>query len=109
MRHFRALTMASALFLASGALTASLAQSGSDVPPATNRAASPGAVSNGQLGTTTGNSLSPTSGTAGGGLSTASGMKAGGAAHRRRHAYHHKKPAGMMAPTSTMAPAATAQ
>jgi hypothetical protein len=103
MRHFRALAMASALFLASGALTASLAQSGSDVPPATDRAASPGAVSNGQLGTTTGNSLSPTSGTAGGGLSTASGMKAGGAAHRRRHRYHHKKP------TSTMAPATTAQ
>ncbi|WP_159013637.1 hypothetical protein [Acidisoma sp. S159] len=108
MRHFRALAMASAFFLAPAGITATLAASGSDVPPATNRAASPGAVSNGQLGTVTGNSVSPTSGTAGGGLSSANGQKAGGAAHRRRHRYHHKKSTSTMAPAGTMAPATTA-
>ena len=90
MRHLRSFAIATALLFSPPLMTASLAQSsgGSDVPPATARAASPGAVSNGTLGTTVGNSLSPTSGTAGGGMTTASGMKMGGTAKSRLK--HHK-------------------
>ncbi len=91
MRQFRSLAIATALLFAPPLITASFAQSsggGSDVPPATARAAVPGAVSNGTLGTKTGYSLSPTSGTAGGGMTTASGMKAGGTDKSRLT--HHK-------------------
>jgi hypothetical protein len=91
MRHLRSFAIASALLFSPPLITASLAQSsggGSDVPPATARAASPGAVSNGTMGTTIGASLSPTSGTAGGGMTTASGMKAGGA--DKSSLKHHK-------------------
>jgi hypothetical protein len=90
MRHLRSFAVASALLFSPPLISASLAQSsgGSDVPPATARAASPGAVSNGTMGTTIGASLSPTSGTAGGGMTTASGMKAGGADKSRLK--HHK-------------------
>jgi hypothetical protein len=91
MRHLRSFAIATALLFAPPLITASLAQSsggGSDVPPATARAAFPGATSNGQLGTSTGDSLSPTSGTGGGGLTTASGMKAGGA---NKSPFHHHK------------------
>jgi len=97
MRQLRSLFIASAFLLAPPAIGVSVAQSnsGSDVPPATQRAASPGAVSNGTLGTTTGNSLSPTSGTGGGGMSAGSGVKAGGMAHAskmtRRHHHATKK------------------
>jgi len=86
MRHLRTLVFASAIILSPPLMAASFAQSsggGSDVPPATARAAVPGAVSNGTMGTTTGMSVSPTSGTAGGGMATASGMKAGGANRSR--------------------------
>jgi hypothetical protein len=91
MRHFRSLAIASALLISPPLVTASLAQSsggGSDVPPATARAAVPGAVSNGTMGTTTGDSVSPTSGTGGGGMTTGSGMKAGGMDKSRLK--HHK-------------------
>jgi hypothetical protein len=91
MRHLRSLVIASALLISPPLITASLAQSsggGSDVPPATARAAVPGAVSNGAMGTTTGDSVSPTSGTGGGGMTTASGMKAGGLDKSRLK--HHK-------------------
>jgi hypothetical protein len=91
MRRFHSLAIAAALLFAPPMITASFAQSaggGSDVPPATARAAMPGAVSNGVMGTTVGDSLSPTSGTAGGGMTTASGMKAGGADKSRLK--HHK-------------------
>jgi hypothetical protein len=91
MRHIRSFAFATALLVSPPLITASLAQSagsGSDVPPATARAAVPGAVSNGTMGTTVGDSLSPTSGTAGGGMTTASGMKPGGADKSRLK--HHK-------------------
>ena len=91
MRHLRSYAIASALLFSPPLITASLAQSsggGSDVPPATSRAAVPGAVSNGTMGTTTGDSVSPTSGTGGGGMTTASGMKMGGADKSRLK--HHK-------------------
>jgi hypothetical protein len=91
MRHLRSFAIATALLFAPPLVTASFAQSsggGSDVPPATSRAAVPGAVSNGTMGTTVGMSTSPTSGTAGGGMTTASGMKAGGADKSRLK--HHK-------------------
>ena len=91
MRHIRSFAIATALLFSPPLITASLAQSsggGSDVPPATSRAAFPGATSNGTMGTTTGSSLSPTSGTGGGGVSTASGMKAGGS--DRNPLRHHK-------------------
>jgi hypothetical protein len=82
MRQLRRFAAAIVLLFSPPLITAGLAQSsggGSDVPPATARAAVPGAVSNGTLGTTVGNSLSPVSGTGGGGMATASGIKAGGA------------------------------
>jgi hypothetical protein len=90
MRHLRSFAIASALLFSPPLITASLAQSsgGSDVPPATARASSPGAVSNGTMGTTIGASLSPTSGTGGGGMTTASGMKAGGT--DKSSLKHHK-------------------
>jgi hypothetical protein len=91
MRHIRSFAIATALIFSPPLITASFAQSsggGSDVPPATARAAFPGATSNGSLGTSTGSSVSPTSGTGGGGLATASGMKAGGADKSRLK--HHK-------------------
>ncbi|WP_419760449.1 hypothetical protein [Acidisoma sp.] len=91
MHHLRSLAIASALLFAPPLITASMAQSsggGSDVPPATARAAFPGATSNGAMGTSTGTSLSPTSGTGGGGMATASGMKEGGADKSRLK--HHK-------------------
>jgi hypothetical protein len=102
MRHFRALAMASALLLGPASVTASFAQngSGSNVPPATNRSAFPGATSNGTLGTTFGNTNKPTSGTAGGGMSAGNGVKAGGQAraHRTHTTHHHKKHVSTMAP-----------
>jgi hypothetical protein len=91
MRHLRSFAIATALLFSPPLITASLAQSsggGSDVPPATARAAFPGATSNGALGTSTNTSLSPTSGTGGGGMTTASGMKAGGTDKSRLK--HHK-------------------
>ncbi len=91
MRQLRSFAIATALIVSPPFITASFAQSsggGSDVPPATARAAVPGAVSNGAMGTTTGASLSPVSGTGGGGMTTASGMKAGGADKSRLK--HHK-------------------
>jgi len=80
MRHLCSFAAAIVLFFSPPLIAAGLAQSsgGSDVPPATARAAVPGAVSNGAIGTTVGNSLSPVSGTGGGGMATASGIKAGG-------------------------------
>ena len=89
MRHLRSFAIASVLLFSPPLITASLAAGGSDIPPATARAAFPGATSNGSMGTTVGNSVSPVSGTAGGGMSTASGMKAGGQ-DRSRLAHHHK-------------------
>jgi hypothetical protein len=91
MRHLRSFAIATALLFSPPLITASLAQSaggGSNIPPATARAAVAGAVSNGTLGTTVGSSLSPTSGTAGGGMATASGMKVGGVDKSRLK--HHK-------------------
>jgi hypothetical protein len=80
MRYLPSFTIAAALLFAPPLITASFAQSGSDVPPATARAAVPGPVAKGTIGTHTGYSVSPTSGTAGGGMATNSGMKAGGMA-----------------------------
>jgi hypothetical protein len=115
MRHLRSLLIASAFLLAPPAMGVSLAQngaSGSDVPPATQSSAVAGAVSNGTLGTTTGNSNSPTSGTAGGGMSSGNGMKAGGTARKAmiHHRHHYRaKHKMMMTPTSgAMAPGAAA-
>jgi hypothetical protein len=89
MRQLRRFAAAIVLLFSPPLIAAALAQSGgSDVPPATARAAVPGAVSNGTLGTTVGNSLSPVSGTGGGGMATASGIKAGGADKSRLK--HHK-------------------
>ena len=91
MRQLRSFAIATALLFSPPLITASFAQSsggGSDVPPATARAAFPGATSNGTMGTAVGNSLSPTSGTGGGGMTTASGMKSGGADKSPLH--HHK-------------------
>ena len=89
MRYLRSFAIASALLFAPPLITASLAAGGSDVPPATARAAFPGATTNGTMGTRTGASLSPTSGTAGGGMATKSGMKMGGQ-NRSRLTHHHK-------------------
>jgi hypothetical protein len=75
MRKFRALAVASIFVLAPA--SASFAASGSDTPPDTAKAAVAGATSDGTIGTTIGNSTSPTSGTGGGGLATGSGKKAG--------------------------------
>ncbi len=80
MRKFRALAVASIFVLAP--VSASFADSGSDEPPDTAKAAVAGATSNGTIGTTVGNSTSPTSGTGGGGMSTGNGQKAGGLAKR---------------------------
>lgn len=66
---------------------AALAQSsgnGSDKPPATQKSAVPGATTDGSLGTTSGNSTAPTNGTSGGGMSAASGVKAGGQAKQNK-------------------------
>lgn len=82
MHHIRALAFLAALAVVPSA--ASFAQSGSDVPPATTRSAVAGARSNGTLGTTTGNSYSPTSGTGGGGMSSGNGVKAGGQARKSK-------------------------
>ena len=81
--------VAASMVLAPAAFTAGYAQSssgggsgsgggGSDIPKATTQAASPGATTNGTLGTKVGSSMSPTNGTQGGGISTGGGMKAGG-------------------------------
>jgi hypothetical protein len=80
MRKFRALAVASIFVLAP--VAASFAATGSDKPPDTAKAAVAGATSNGAIGTTVENSTSPTSGTAGGGMTTGNGQKAGGAAKR---------------------------
>jgi hypothetical protein len=80
MRRFYALALSSAFVLAP--MTASYAATGSDKPPDTAKAAVAGATSNGTIGTTVGNSTSPTSGTGGGGMSTGNGQKAGGLAKR---------------------------
>jgi hypothetical protein len=115
MRHLRSLLIASVFLLAPPAIGVSLAQnaSGSDVPPATQKSAVAGAVSNGTLGTTTGNSTAPTSGTAGGGMSAGNGMKAGGMARKPmvRHHHHYYKSSKkkmMMAPTTAPGAAAGA-
>jgi len=93
MRHLRSLAIATALLLSPPLITASLAQSsgasGSNIPPATAQAASPGAVTNGTTATTTGDSLSPTNGTGGGGMTTTSGVKEGGM--DKNPLAHHKK------------------
>jgi hypothetical protein len=77
MRHLHALAFAFILLPAT--VTASFAQSGSgsDVPKATARAAFPGPTTNGATQTSS-NSLSSTSGTAGGGMGSAGGVKLGG-------------------------------
>jgi len=79
MRQIHALAIASAFILLPATFTASFAQSGSgsDVPPATTRSAFPGPTTNGATQTSS-NSLSPTSGTGGGGMGSASGRKLGG-------------------------------
>jgi hypothetical protein len=83
----RFMALAASLVVAPAAFTGSLAQSsggGSDVPKATTKAAVAGATADGTIGTKTGASTSPTSGTAGGGMSTASGMKSGGEAKKSK-------------------------
>ena len=85
--RLRTIAIAASFILAPAAFTASFAQSsggGSDVPKATTRAAVAGATTNGTLGTKVGSSLSPTSGTGGGGMSTGNGMKAGGEARKSK-------------------------
>jgi hypothetical protein len=76
MRSLRSLALAAAFALTP--LAASFAASGSDVPPATTRAAVAGPVSNKVFGETKSYSLSPTSGAAGGGMASSGGIKAGG-------------------------------
>ncbi|WP_158804582.1 MULTISPECIES: hypothetical protein [unclassified Acidisoma] len=76
MRPIHSLVFAAALALAPPA--ASFAASGSDVSPATTRAAVAGPVSNKPFGETKGYSLSPTNGAAGGGMASSGGIKAGG-------------------------------
>jgi hypothetical protein len=85
--RFRTIAIAFSFVLAPAVFTASFAQSsggGSDIPKATTQAGSAGATTNGTLGTKVGSSLSPTNGTQGGGMSTGSGMKAGGQARKSK-------------------------
>ena len=70
---------AAALLVAPAAFTSSYAQSsggGSDIPKATTRAAFPGPAIKG--GKAVSSTLSPTSGTGGGGMSSGGGVKPGG-------------------------------
>ena len=90
--RLRTLAIAAAITLTPAAFTVGYAQSsggggsggGSDIPKATTQAGSAGATTNGTLGTKVGSSLSPTNGTQGGGISTGSGMKAGGQARKSK-------------------------
>jgi hypothetical protein len=76
MRPIHSLAFAAAFALAP--LASGFAASGSDVSPATTRAAVPGPVSNKAFGETKGYSQSPTNGVAGGGMASGGGIKAGG-------------------------------
>jgi hypothetical protein len=77
MRQICFFAVASAFILLPGTFTASFAASGSDVPPATTRSAFPGPTTNGATQTSS-SSYSPTNGTGGGGMGSASGRKLGG-------------------------------
>ena len=82
MRRLSSFALAASFLVAPPLVTASFAQSsggGSDVPPATARAAVAGPVTHGSVGTSNNLSTRPMNGVAaGGGMATASGMKAGG-------------------------------
>jgi hypothetical protein len=77
--NFRMMIAAGCLIVAPAAFTSSFAQSsggGSDIPKATTRAAFPGPAIKG--GKAVSSTLSPTSGTGGGGMSSGGGVKPGG-------------------------------
>ena len=75
----RTLLAAASLLLAPAAFTSSFAQSsggGSDIPKATTQSAFPGPAIKG--GKAVSSTMSPTSGTGGGGMSSGGGVKPGG-------------------------------